>query len=65
MKKTIVFLLTILLCSISVSAYGDDSIKACETLSNNEQVCSVDEDGECECVNNTIGTKGKDQQGAN
>ncbi len=50
MKKVILMLCSFLICCcLSVSAAETDDVKACEALSNDEQVCSINKDGECEC----------------
>ena len=50
MKKVVLFLCSVLICCcLSVSAAETDEVKACEALSNDEQVCSINKDGECEC----------------
>ena len=64
MRKIILVLCSILFCcGLNVSATEKDDVKACEALSNEKQVCTINDDGECECVEITISPRGKDHQG--
>lgn len=55
MKKFSIILCSILLCcSLNVFAVETDGVNACEALSDNNQVCLVNEDGSCECVEISI-----------
>ena len=55
MKKIVLILCSVLVCCcLSVSATETDEVKACEALSNDEQVCSINKDGECECKDISI-----------
>ncbi len=50
MKKIILMLCSVLVCCcLNVSANETDDTKACKALSNDEQVCSINKDGDCEC----------------
>ena len=63
MKKVILMLCSVLVCCcLSVSATETDEVKACEALSNDEQVCSINKDGECECVELSINPTKIDRQ---
>lgn len=62
MKKIILVLCSILFCcGLNVSATEKDDVKACEALSNEKQVCTINDDGECECVEITISPLGIDK----
>ena len=62
MKKRILVLCSILFCcGLNVSATEKDDVKACEALSNEKQVCTINDDGECECVEITISPLGIDK----
>lgn len=64
-KKVILMLCSVLVCCcLSVSAPETDEVKACEALSNDEQVCTINKDGECECAEISINpTKIDGQEG--
>ena len=63
MKKIILVLSSILFCCcINVSAIEKDDVEACEALSNEKQVCTINDKGECECIEITISSRGKDWQ---
>ena len=63
MKKIIIILCSILFCcGLNVSATEKDDVKACEALSNEKQVCIINDEGECECIEITISSRGKDCQ---
>ena len=64
MKKIILVLCSILFCcGLNVSATEKDDVKACEALSNEKQVCTINDDGECECVEFLINPLGIDHAG--
>ena len=51
MKKLLTIICTFLLCvSLGVKANAKDSPNACQALSNERQVCAINEEGECECA---------------
>lgn len=51
MKKLLTIICTFLLCaSLVVKANAKDSPNACQALSDERQVCAINEEGECECV---------------
>lgn len=65
MKKVVLMLCSVLICCLSVSATETDKVEACEALSNNEQVCTINKDGECECTEISVDpTKIEGQEGA-
>lgn len=52
-------------CCLSVSATETDEVKACEALSNDEQVCAINKEGKCECTEISVNpTKIEGQEGA-
>ncbi len=64
MKKITIMICSVLICSlVQVNAIENDEIKACAALSNEKQYCSINNDGECECIKILISYRGRDQQG--
>lgn len=63
MKKVILMLCSVLVCCcLSVSATEIDEVKACEAPSDDKQVCTINKDGECECVELSINPTKIDKQ---
>lgn len=49
MKKLLTIICTFLLCA-SLGVNAKDSPNACQALSDERQVCAINEEGECECA---------------
>lgn len=58
MKKNFFMLCFVLVCCcLSVSATETDEVKACESISNGKQVCTIIKEDGCECVEISIDTR--------